>query len=265
MWRLGRPGGGWRRAGWITAGLAAMLVLAGMAGAQVLNPSLDVPEQPFSYPAYPTGEIGLRGAPQATEITPEGYLYTGYGELMFLLGDPPHPARQRIRTLDQGYLPIVEYGLEDGAVQYQLTLFTAARGPADATGVNIILVQATNSGDTQRTSYFTVALRYTGDFGAHRFLRPVAARRLGAYFQPGARFDPHWIYSFAQAQNLGLAERGGQVMFTFPRSPAPVQWLTPGHLYQGPSTTGGWRQQSVLLAQYALHLAPGASTTLAFQ
>lgn len=265
MWRLGRQRGGWRRAEWITAGLAAMLALAGVAGAQVLNPSLDVPEQPFSYPAYPTGEIGLRGAPQATEITPEGYLYTGYGELMFLLGDPPHAARQRIRTLDRGYLPIVEYGLEDGAVQYQLTLFTAVRGPADATGVNIILVQATNSGDTQRTSYFTVALRYTGDFGAHRFLRPVAARRLGGYFQPGARFDPHWIYSFAQAKNLGLAERGGQVLFTFPRSPAPVLWLTPGHLYQGPSATGGWRQQPVLLAQYALHLAPGASTTLAFQ
>lgn len=269
--RMGRRG--W---GGLAAGVALVAALCATAGAQVLNPKMDLPEQPFSYPAYPTGEIGLRGAPQATEITPEGYLYTGYGELMFLLGDPPHPARQRIRTLDEGYLPIVEYTLQDGAVQYQLTLFTAALGPDDSTGVNVILVQATNNGGQPRTSYFSVALRYTGDFGRHRFRRPVTARRLGAYAQPGVRFDPHWIYSFASgaasaasaappSAGEGLAERNGQVLFTYPESPAPWLWLTPGQPYRHPAPTAGWRQQPRLLAMYALHLAPGESATLAFK
>ncbi len=292
-------------------GSAAAVALCAATGAQVLNPKMDVPAQAFSYPAYPTGEIGLRGAPQATEITPEGYLYTGYGELMFLLGDPARPARQRIRTLDEGYLPIVHYLLEDGTVEYRLTLFTAPTGPADTTGVNIIRVEAANGGDQPRTSYFAVALRYTGDNGNHRFYRPAVARQPGDYSQPGVRFDPNWVYGFDDSRPLGdawtasgrplpaaeappqallaagpsrigrlsrnpqaglqgsppegLAERNGRVLYAYPSSPAPVLWLTPRRRYQHPARTGGWRQQPVLMVQYALHLAPGQSATLVFK
>ncbi len=249
-----------RAAGW-ALGAALCLALAGAAGAQVLNPKMDAPGRPFSYPAYPTTEIGLQGAPQATEITPEGYLYTGYGELMFLLGDPAHPAQQRIRTLDQGYLPIVQYPLEDGAVEYRLTLFTAASGPDDAAGVNIIRVRASNDGDHPRTSYFAVALRYTGDYGAHRFYRPAAAAQPGDYSQPGVHFDPHWVYAF----DHGLAERSGQVLYAFPTAPAPTLWLTRRSPYRHPAQIGDWPQRPVLMAQYELHLAPGQTQTLVFK
>ena len=60
------------------------LILAATAGyAQVrggmLNPATDVPGKPFSYFWHPTDVIGALYAPVATEVTPEGYLYTGFG------------------------------------------------------------------------------------------------------------------------------------------------------------------------------------------
>ena len=54
--------------------------------AQMVSPSIDQPGQPFSYFSKPTDEIGVMDAEAASEITPEGYLRTGFGELMFFVG-----------------------------------------------------------------------------------------------------------------------------------------------------------------------------------
>ena len=51
-------------------------------------------------------------AEAATEITPEGYLRTGFGELMFFAGPEFEPTNVRIRTLEEGHLPIVHYQFE---------------------------------------------------------------------------------------------------------------------------------------------------------
>ncbi|MGB7264192.1 MAG: hypothetical protein WBC92_01685, partial [Terracidiphilus sp.] len=60
--------------------------MPGRLSAQMVSPSIDQPGQPFSYFSKPTGEIGVMGAEAATEITPEGYLRTGFAELMFFSG-----------------------------------------------------------------------------------------------------------------------------------------------------------------------------------
>jgi hypothetical protein len=57
----------------------------------MLDPAIDSPGEPFSYFWHPNDTIGTLFAPVATEITPEGYLYTGFGELMFFVGNPPEP------------------------------------------------------------------------------------------------------------------------------------------------------------------------------
>jgi hypothetical protein len=81
-----------------------MLPFAGM-----LDPDrMDPPERPFSYFANPNDLLGAWGAPVGSEVTPEGYVFTGFGELMFFTGNPPEPVHARIRTLHRGYLPIVE-------------------------------------------------------------------------------------------------------------------------------------------------------------
>src|ERR1700733_5487843 len=73
--------------------------------AQMVSPSIDRTDQPFSYFSKPTDEIGVMDAEAATEITPEGYLRTGFGELMFFAGPELEPTNVRIRPLEGGRLP----------------------------------------------------------------------------------------------------------------------------------------------------------------
>ena len=239
------------------------------AGAQMSNPAIvDRPGEPFSYPTYSTDQMTIRGAPLGTEITPEGYLYTGYGELMFLAGNPPRPVAQRIRTLERGYLPIFHYQYSDGPVHYELTTFAASlAGTTTGQLVNFIRVVATNSGKADRTSYFNVAFRYNGPvdntdgLGDHRFGRPVFPKQAGHYSQPGVAFDPNWVYEFRD----DLAIRSGQVVYEFPDSAEPVLWMTRNELYSRPSKINVLADTPALLTQFELHLPPGASRSLFFK
>jgi hypothetical protein len=238
-------------------------------GAQMVNPAIDRPGEPFSYIWPSTDEMTIRGAQSGTEITPEGYLYTGWGELMFLVGNPPVPVSQRIRTLERGYLPIFHYQYSDGPVRYDITTF-AAPLPSNAMPnelVNFIRVLATNAGKFERSSCFSVAFRYNGPVdnadgtGDHRFARPAVPKKLGDYAQPGVDFDPHWTYGFSG----DLALRSGNVAYQFPASSEPVLWLTPNELYSHPAKIDVLPDTPVLLAQLELHLAPGSSRTLIFK
>ena len=105
--------------------LALLIVSAAGLQAQMVSPSIDRPDQPFSYFSKPTDEIGMMDAEAATEITPEGYLRTGFGELMFFAGPELEPTSVRIRTLEEGHLPIVHYEFERDGVAYRFTLFAA--------------------------------------------------------------------------------------------------------------------------------------------
>lgn len=237
---------------------------------QMLNPDIDRPGEPFSYIGPSTDQMTIRGAQFGTEITPEGYLYTGWGELMFLVGNPPVPVEQRVRTLERSYLPIFHYTYSDGAVRYEITTFAA---PLDAKSsqphhlVNFIRVVATNSAKVERTSYFNVAFRYTGPVddadghGDHRFPRPVVPRKPGDYSQPGVNFDPHWTYGFTG----DLAVRSGKIVYEFPASAEPVLWTTRNELYSQPAEIKVLPDTPVLTTQFELHLAPSASGTLIFK
>jgi hypothetical protein len=234
--------------------------------AQMVNPAIDAPGEPFSFPAFPTDVIGVPDDIAATLITPEGYLYTGYGELMFFVGHPPEPVSQRIRTLKDGYLPIVQYQYRDDVVTYQVTAFAFTLDQPVKKTINFIRVVATNGGSAPRTSYFSVALRYTGEVNArgvghHRFRRPVPATEPGAYFQVGAEFDPDWEYGFED----DCALRGGRVVYMFPLDPRPTLWLTRGTLYEQATKMRVLPTTPVLLAQYRLTLGPGESRTLDFK
>ncbi|MGH9600527.1 MAG: hypothetical protein ACRD27_11735 [Terracidiphilus sp.] len=249
-----------------------MLVLsAASLEAQMANPDIDKPGEPFSYPACSTDEIALQNAPMGTEITPEGYLYTGYGQLTFSVGNPSQPASQRIRTLEKGYLPIVHYTYSDGPVRYDLTTFagTLSGQSENSNTVNFIRVTARNTGAAKSISYFSVAFPYTGaapdlgqcSQGNHRFRRPVTPAKPGGYAQPGVVFDPNWTYAFKG----GLATRSGEVVYQFPTIHRPVLRLTENVPGSEAQQTGVSPKTPVLVARYELHLQPGSSQTLVFK
>jgi hypothetical protein len=246
--------------------LISFFLLSFSTQAQMVNPSMDKPEEPFSYFSYPTDVIGLMDCREGTEITPEGYLYTGYGELMFFHGNPPRPVNQRVKTLHKGYLPIIEYSFEDEGVQYSLTLFAyTLDGTPETDLVNFIRVEFQNSTQNPRTVFWTVGTRYTaGSSDArgipdHRFRRPAAPSRVGQYEQEGEEFSPEWEYTFED----GLMLRGGQVFYLFPadiphtkwttlNTPYDIRWKKP---YITPTTPVG-------LARFKITLKPRESKSL---
>ncbi|OHB80853.1 MAG: hypothetical protein A2V98_08300 [Planctomycetes bacterium RBG_16_64_12] len=192
-------------------------------GGGMLDPALDTPGEPFSYFWHPTDVIGALYAPVASEVTPEGYIYTGFGELMFFVGNPVEPVNVRTKTLRKGYMPVVEYQLVRHGVRYDFTLFAAdLGGPLAGVPVNFATVELTNESDQERAAFLSSAYRFMapssrmsalGDYRFHQ--RTDLIPETLAKGQSG--FNSAWLYSFAKDALL----RDGRVLYQFPVDPKP--------------------------------------------
>jgi len=197
--------------------------------AQMVDPDIDKLDEPFSYFAYPVDVIGTADGREGTEVTPEGYLYTGYGELLFLHGSPPHPVNQRIKTLYRGHFPIIQYSFDAEQVRYSLTLYACTvNGNPESSLVNFIRIQFENLSQTPRVAYWWVGTRYTAQSNDargipnHRFRRPATASQPGFYEQEGEEFSTDWEYDFRD----GMMLRDGKVFYFFPTDSAHSLWMT---------------------------------------
>src|SRR3954452_12526349 len=83
---------------------------------------------PWSFIVAPTEQLGVPGYPAGTEITPEGYLYTGSAEIAFGYGPRYRPWNVPIRRLQDGRYPIISSDAGSGHVGYTLTVFTQIAG-----------------------------------------------------------------------------------------------------------------------------------------
>src|SRR5205823_407821 len=167
--------------------------------AQMVDPAIDRDDEPFSYFSKPTDVIGQMDARAGTLVSPEGYFYTGFGELMLFTGDPPVPIQQRIKTLYQGYLPIVQYTYSDRGIDYNVVAFAATLdGKPESNLMDFIRVHAVNRGTVPGMAHFAAGLRYTNEsnivegVGDNRFKRPATPKRLGQYSQLGVEWNPEW-------------------------------------------------------------------------
>ncbi|NPV46853.1 MAG: hypothetical protein HPY69_07835 [Armatimonadetes bacterium] len=186
---------------------------------------IDPPDQPFSYFANPNDILGAFGAPVASEVTPEGYVYTGFGELMFFLGMPPRPTWQRHRTLYRGCLPAVEYELEQDGVRYRFQMFAADLGGGlQGLPLNLVRVTATNLADEPRAAYFSTAWRFRGP--VNTAYTSLSDFRFGQRFDNmpeelvagQTEFDPHWHYRFTSDALV----REGRLVYCYPAQPPPA-------------------------------------------
>ena len=203
--------------------------------AQMVNPDIDRPDQPFSYFSQPTDIVGVMNAPSATEITPEGFLYTGYDELMFFIGPERKPISARIRILEHGYLPVVSYTVGERGIEYRFTVL-AAQIPEPQTDETVptgqiadfVRVTVTNRNSESRTAFLTAAVRYEGEQTTaqtqpdNRFRRPAEAERVGDYQQPGEPFRSDWSYRM----DSGACLRDSRILYRFPLDPSPHEQLT---------------------------------------
>src|SRR5580704_16403898 len=133
------------------------LALPECARGQMVDPAIDRAGEPFSYYSKPTDVLGVMDGRWGTLVSPEGFLYTGYGELMFFAGNPAHPIEQRVKTLLRGYLPVIEYTYAEAGVRYSFEMFAATLdGKPESPLVNFVRVTVRNTNAARRTAYFSV-------------------------------------------------------------------------------------------------------------
>jgi hypothetical protein len=177
--------------------VATLGSLAVGSAAQMVSPEIDDDPGPFSYFSQSTDEIGIPYAKSGTEITPEGSLYTGYGELLFFVGPEQRPIAARVRTVEEGYLPIFNYQFRHLGIDYHFTVFSAplGKGEPGAPIVNFVRVTVANPGPRPRAAFLTSAFRYQGPQTTerpgsdNRFSRPIAPSGIGQFDQPGEAFS----------------------------------------------------------------------------
>jgi len=203
-----------------SAAAAPLQIIGGM-----VDPEVDPPNQPFSYFQHPTDVLGTLFAPAASQVTPEGYLYTGFGELMFFVGNPPRPVEQRIRTLYKDYLPIVQYQVEHLDLEYSFTMFAAdLKGELEGLPVNFVKVEVRNPLPEERAAFFSTAYRFLPPVNN---LRGVADYRFRQkfevlpqkYVEGQTTFNPDWKYDFGPNHLV----RDDRILYWFPVEHQPAQ------------------------------------------
>ena len=248
----------------------------------MLDPAIDAAGEPFSYFWHPTDVIGALFAPVASEVTPEGYIYTGFGELMFFVDNPPTPVDQRVKTLYRGHLPIVRYAFCDNSIGYRFSLFAADIG-GKLTGLplNVARVELSNDSEQQRTAFLSTAYRFMPP--VQHLKGPVADYRFGLrqdlvpepYRTGQGAFDPNWSYSFAADALL----RDDRLIYCFPTDPKPQQIslaLTDpglravrffsGEVRDHPNARHTLHPHTPMgVVTYRITLAPGERSTLTFR
>lgn len=241
--------------------------------AQMLDPAIDRDDEPFCYFSQPTDVIGVMDGREGTLVTPEGYLCTGFGELMFFTGNPLTQVDQRVKTLLRGYLPVIQYQFEREGVRYQFTLFAATLDEnPESPLMNFARVQMHNQSSQPRVAYFGVGTRCQNEantdwgIGDNRFLRRVQAKILGEYEQAGAVFDPNWEYTFSGDAFL----RDSLVMYLYPSNPVPQQSIVLKTGYNEVPELGAMRipilpTTPVGIVKYKISLQPDEKQALDFK
>jgi hypothetical protein len=240
---------------------ASVLALAAsIAGAAVCAPASA--QAPVLFPSTPTDQLALPGVAGGAEITPEGDLYTGYGELAFWAGRRLEPLDERVRSLLDGRWPVVRAARDDGPVRYELEYFAGrARGHA----AFFVRVLARNDSARRAPVRFATGWRWSGgrpspdgNTFSSRFQRPRTPKYPGLYLQPGEPFSPTASYAFGKRGLL----RDGRVVYLFARRPQGATrtlLLNPdsGPLTPSPGSVFG-------RAIYRVNLRPRASARLDF-
>jgi hypothetical protein len=212
---------------------------------------------PYSFLVAPTDQIGVPGYAASTEITPEGYLYTGSAEFVFRYGSRLRPWYVRNRTLAGGHYPVLSSARSEGSVRYSITTFAAAvaGGPVD-----FVRVRIHNRGRRTARAGWAIGTRYTGGArkpnGARRFryARPATPPRTGLYYQPGYGYRADSVYAFRGHALL----RDGRALYI--AKATPRGWRAGRHHgRQHPSPT-----RVVGLSNYRGRIGSGRTVTLDF-
>ena len=228
----------------------------------------NIPIEHFSYFHYPTDVLGFMDALEGAEITPEGYIYTGSTELIFLQGKERSyfPLRKHY-WLEKEYLPIHHWIHTIEGMEYKFTGLAAPLRLKPENNLIILLeITITNRGNKVGNPHFVTGTRYwpaesEGDGyyspARHRFRRPEKPLRIGLYRQDGERFTRKGNFTFKNRSLL----RNGKILYSFSSAVEPRYFS-----YRGYKTEPGKPFRQPLLASspvglvlFSKDLNPGES------
>ena len=102
---------------------------------------------PFNYFLTPSDALGFMDAPKAFQLTGDGAISGGCGELTLWAGTPLKRLNSRVRTLDDGCLPVFNYGSLVDGVEYRVKAFATPTGLEPlANLLGFVRITATNAG-----------------------------------------------------------------------------------------------------------------------
>ncbi|MDZ7313390.1 MAG: hypothetical protein ONB45_19195 [candidate division KSB1 bacterium] len=199
------------------------------------DPAIDE-QQPFDYFRNPVAILGIKDNPAVTVVTPEGYLNTGFAELMFLGGSQLTPLKCRLKTLVHD-LPLVHYQTTVDSIQYAFEALAVTAGRDSLSPlVNWVRVRVQNRSSIGRPARLAVAPRFHGEHD-----QPV----------PKISFNPDWRYKVIGR----FLYRNELVLLVLPEMPYAANFVS-GTALQ-PETPAG-------TVEYQWTLAPAESRQLAF-
>ncbi len=218
-----------------------------LAVTPMIDPTTDKPGEEWCYLGKSTTVIGVPFQPDVTQITFDGAVYTRHAELCFFYGDHDQPLLARGKTFLDGWLPVVQYAWQDGAIAYDIEYFAAPlEGETADDTVNFVQLRMHNTGTQNATGSFSAALRHSGvDY------------RFG-----GTEFSPNWHYEMSD--NTVVCD--GKLAYAF--APAAIREALPGMLYEkafagkDKSITA---RSDCCLARYQRNLKPGESFAATFK
>jgi len=149
--------------------------------------------EPYGYLSAPTDQLGVPGVVPGALVTPEGWVYTGRGELRFALDG--RAVRVVHRTWERPRVPVLTGSLSRPGLRVRL------RWLAEDGAVHV-RATVTNAGRRARVVRWRAALRHGG--GAFRFRRPAVPAFPGLYDQPGVGPEAPWSVEGATVLRDGV-------------------------------------------------------------
>ena len=174
---------------------------------EIPDPSIDEKHETYSFFSKPSMQLGMPGEQYATQVTYEGWLYTGAAEIIFFLGDPLIKINERIWTLEKGYLPAINYTLNRDGIEYHFKIFQFwLNFVENQVPINFIKINAINNTSEERNVSIGLGCAYGGKY--HRSTYTTTERGIRKTYQ--MKFKKNWTYEFIKNK---VALRENEVIY----------------------------------------------------
>ncbi|MEZ0324828.1 MAG: chitobiase/beta-hexosaminidase C-terminal domain-containing protein [Fimbriimonas sp.] len=171
--------------------------------------------EPFSYLLYPSDVVGFRDCPQAFQLTYDGALNNGFGELQLLAGKEPTLIDVRLKTLVEGSLPFPQYRFERDGIAFHVEFFGAPKG-LDPREDLVAYVRVTASNPTRDPKSTNLVAQF-GERGA-RNRSDLACRE---WYRDRFMDFAKWSGSGPLTRTGGMVSKAGHLVFAYSGDPEP--------------------------------------------